>query len=67
MTKGIEVGGKEEVRAQGAHALPFPRNGSVEKGAEINFDEAKKARDLTSKPKATMHFCFNNNVMSDNN
>ena len=40
---------------------------AVEKGAEINFDEAKKARDLTSKPKATMHFCFNNNVMSDNN
>ena len=27
-TKGIEVGGKEEVQAQGAHALPFPRNSS---------------------------------------
>ena len=25
-TKGIKVGRKEEVRAQGAHALPFPRN-----------------------------------------
>ena len=25
-TQGIEVGGKEEIRAQGAHALPFPRN-----------------------------------------
>ena len=27
-TKGIEVGGKEEVWTQGAHALPFPRNSS---------------------------------------
>ena len=27
-TKGIEVGGKEEVWAQGAHVLPFPRNSS---------------------------------------
>ena len=27
-TKGIEVCGKEEVQAQGAHALPFPRNHS---------------------------------------
>ena len=27
-TKGIKVGGKEEVQAQGAHALPFPRNSS---------------------------------------
>ena len=27
-TKEIEVGGKEEVQAQGAHALPFPRNSS---------------------------------------
>ena len=26
--KGIEVGGKEEVQAQGAHTLPFPRNSS---------------------------------------
>ena len=26
---------------------------AVEKEAEINFDEAKKTRDLTSKPKAT--------------
>ena len=32
----------------------------VEKEAEINFDKAKKTRDLTSKPKATIHFCFNN-------
>ena len=32
---------------------------AVEKEAEINFDEAKKIRDLTSKPKATMHFHFN--------
>ena len=33
---------------------------AVEKEAEINFDEAKKARGSTPKPKATMHFCFNN-------
>ena len=33
---------------------------AVEKEAEINFDEAKKMRDLTLKPKATIHFCFNN-------
>ena len=33
---------------------------AVEKEAEINFDEAKKMRDLTLKPKATMHCCFNN-------
>ena len=33
---------------------------TVEKEAEINFDEAKKTRDSTSKPKATTHFCFNN-------
>ena len=33
---------------------------AVEKEAEINFDKAKKMRDSTSKPKATMHFCFNN-------
>ena len=26
---------------------------------EINFDEAKKTRDSTLKPKAMMHFCFN--------
>ena len=32
----------------------------VEKEAEINFDEAKKARDLTLKPKATTHFHLNN-------
>ena len=31
----------------------------VEKEVEINFNEAKKTRDLTSKPKATTHFCFN--------
>ena len=31
----------------------------VQKEAEISFDEAKKTRDLTSKPKATTHFCFN--------
>ena len=33
---------------------------TVEKEAEINFDEAKKTRDLISKPKAIMHFCFSN-------
>ena len=27
-TKGIKVGGKEEVWAKGTHALPFPRNSS---------------------------------------
>ena len=32
---------------------------AVEKEAEINFDEAKKTRDLTSKLKATIHFHFN--------
>ena len=32
---------------------------AVQKEAEINFDEAKKARDSTSKPKTTTHFCFN--------
>ena len=26
----------------------------------MNFDEAKKTRDSTPKPKATMHFHFNN-------
>ena len=31
---------------------------TVEKEVEINFDEAKKTRDSTSKPKATTHFCF---------
>ena len=31
---------------------------AVEKEAETNFDEAKKTRDSTLKPKATMHFCF---------
>ena len=31
---------------------------AVEKEAEINFDKAKKTRYLTSKPKATVHFCF---------
>ena len=31
----------------------------VEKEAEINFDEAKKTRDLTLKPKATTHIHFN--------
>ena len=33
---------------------------AVEKEAETNFGEAKKMKDSTSKPKATMHFCFNN-------
>ena len=33
---------------------------AVEKEAEINFDEAKKTRDSTLKPKATTHFCLNN-------
>ena len=32
---------------------------AVEKEAKINFDEAKKTRDLTLKPKVTMHFHFN--------
>ena len=32
---------------------------AVQKEAEINFDEAKKTRDSTSKPNATTHFCFN--------
>ena len=32
---------------------------AVQKEAEINFNEAKKTRDSTSKPKATMHFHFN--------
>ena len=33
---------------------------AVEKEAEINFDKAKKARGSTPKPKATMHFHFDN-------
>ena len=33
---------------------------AVEKEAEINFDEPKKARGSTLKPKATMHFRFDN-------
>ena len=33
---------------------------AVEKEVEINFDEAKKTRDSTSKPKATTHFHFIN-------
>ena len=32
---------------------------AVQKEAEINLDEAKKTRDLTSKPKANTHFHFN--------
>ena len=32
---------------------------TVKKKAEINFDEAKKTSDLTLKPKAMTHFCFN--------
>ena len=32
---------------------------AVQKEAEINFNESKKTRDLTSKPKATTHFHFN--------
>ena len=32
---------------------------AIQKEAKINFDEAKKTRDLTSKPKATTHFWFN--------
>ena len=32
---------------------------AVQKEAGINFDEAKKNRDSTSKPKATTHFHFN--------
>ena len=34
---------------------------TVEKEAKINFDETK-TRDLTSKPKATMHFHFNSKI-----
>ena len=33
---------------------------AVEKEAQINFDKAKKTRYSTTKPKATMHFCFTN-------
>ena len=33
---------------------------TVEKEAEMSFDEAKKMSDLTLKPKATTHFCFDN-------
>ena len=32
---------------------------AVQKEAKINFDEAKKTRDMTSKLKATTHFHFN--------
>ena len=32
---------------------------AVKKEAQINSDEAKKTRDLTSKPKATTHLHFN--------
>ena len=32
---------------------------AVEKEAKINFDEAKKTRDSTSKPKVMTHICFN--------
>ena len=32
---------------------------AVQKETEINFDEARKTRDLTSEPKTTTHFCFN--------
>ena len=32
---------------------------AVEKEAKKNFDEAKKTRDSTLKPKATMHFHLN--------
>ena len=32
---------------------------AVQKEAEINFNEAKKTRDSTSKPNATTHFHFN--------
>ena len=31
----------------------------VQKEAKINFNEAKKTRELTSKPKAMTHFHFN--------
>ena len=33
---------------------------TVKKEVEKNFDKAKKTRDLTSKPKANMHFQFSN-------
>ena len=32
---------------------------AVEKEAKINFDEAKKTRDLILKPKVTTRFCLN--------
>ena len=32
---------------------------AVQKEAQINFDKAKKTRDLTSKLRATTHFYFN--------
>ena len=32
---------------------------TVKKEAEIHFDEAKKTRDSTLRPKATTHFHFN--------
>ena len=32
---------------------------AVQKEAEINFDKAKKTRDLASKPKAITHFSIN--------
>ena len=32
---------------------------AVQREAEINFDDAKRTRDSTSKPKATSHFCYN--------
>ena len=31
---------------------------AFQKKAEINFNEAKKMRDLNLKPKATTHFCY---------
>ena len=37
---------------------------AVEKEAEINLDEAKKTRGSTLKPKATMHFRFDNKKLA---
>ena len=37
---------------------------AVEKEAEINFDEAKRAWGSTSKPKAMTHFHFNCKIPS---
>ena len=35
---------------------------ALKKEVEINFDKAKKTRNLTSKPKTMMHFHFNSHT-----